>query len=155
MCFTIECSTVALWQSKCCCTFTFKRWRYIHLDRHYIEGKREVIRNNKQTWRHLQFKICSSIPLIFIKYYVDWESVICQSAKMTVTARSNQKVKKKNFIYIYLLALYTYYLHVFIVYFYYFYIFPMHQRIAQAFCAGKFVNEPRQASSCSSNFAYE
>lgn len=79
---------------------------------------------------------------------MDWESEICRSAKMTVTARSNQKVK--NFIYIYLLALYTYYFHLLIVYF----ISPVYQRIAQAFCAGKFVNEPRQASFCSYNFAY-
>lgn len=102
MCFTIECSTVALWQSKRCCTFTSKRWRYIHLDRYYIEWKREVVRNNKQTWRHLQFKICSSIPLIFIKYYVDWESGICRSAKMTVTARSNEKVKNKLYLHLFI-----------------------------------------------------
>ncbi len=105
MCFNIECISLALWQIKCWCSFTCKRWREIHLDRYISILRRTAItiRNNKQTWRHLQFTICSSIPLIFIKYYVDWESGICRSAKMTMTPRPSQKVKKIILLYFTLL----------------------------------------------------
>ncbi len=42
MCFNIECIYLALWQIKCCCSFTCKRWREINLDRYISILRRNI-----------------------------------------------------------------------------------------------------------------